>query len=208
MRLILASTSPRRREILALLGVPFEIIAPEFEERISAHSPIEDQVLAFAAGKARSVAQSNPDSIVIGSDTMIFLNGEKIGKPADPAHARRILELLSGKRHTIYTSIAIVDGGGPGVQLIETVDVDMHSFSAAEIDRYLGTGESLDKAGAYSIQGDGRKLIAAIEGDYLAAVGMPIRPIAHYLKSRGVKIERDVDQLYAEKPFPNWRSFD
>jgi septum formation protein len=139
---------------------------------------------------------------------MIFLNGEKIGKPADLAHARRILEFLSGKRHTIYTSIAIVDGGGPGVQLIETVDVDMHSFSAAEIDRYLCTGESLDKAGAYSIQGDGRKLIAAIGGDYLAAVGMPIRPIANYLKSRGVKIERDVDKLYAEKPFPNWRSFD
>jgi septum formation protein len=207
MRLILASTSPRRREILALLGVPFEIIAPDFHERVSADSSIEDQVLDFAVGKARSVASNNPGSIVIGSDTMILLNGEKIGKPIDAADAGRILGLLSGKRHTIYTSVAIVDGsGGPGARTVETVDVEMTNFTAEDIDRYLAAGESLDKAGAYSIQGEGRKLIIAMRGDYLAAVGMPLKPIADYLKSRGVKFECDVDKIY--KTFPKWRRID
>ncbi|MGH7854645.1 MAG: Maf family protein [Candidatus Binatia bacterium] len=209
MRLILASTSPRRREILALLGVPFEMIAPKFDEQVSPHSTIEEEVLDFAAGKAASVASNNRDSIVVGSDTMIFLNGKKIGKPFDEADARRILGILSGKTHTIYTSVAIIDGsGGPGLRAIETVDVDMRSFSVEEIGRYLTAGESADKAGAYSIQGEGRNLIAAIRGDYLAAVGMPLKPIADYLKNRGVKLPRDVDKIYQDKTFPNWRSFD
>jgi septum formation protein len=196
MRLILASTSPRRREIIALLGVPFEIIAPEFTELVSAHSSIDDEVLGFAVGKAQSVAGNNPGSIVIGSDTMIFLDGKKIGKPLDESDARRILGLLSGKRHTIYTSIAIVDGsGGPGLRRVETVDVDMRSFNTKDIDRYLAAGESMDKAGAYSIQGEGRTLITAMRGDYLAAVGMPLRPIANYLKSRGVNFDCDIDQV-------------
>jgi septum formation protein len=208
MRLILASTSPRRREILALLGVPFEIIAPEFAEVVSAHSSIEDEVLDFAVGKAQSVATNNRGSIVIGSDTMIFLGGEKVGKPLDEADARRILELLSGKRHAIYTSIAIIDGsGGPGLRHVETVEVDMRSFNREDIDRYLAAGESKDKAGAYSIQGEGRNLITAMRGDYLAAVGMPLRPIAKYLKSRGVKLKYDVDEIYENKAFQNWRTY-
>ena len=183
MRLILASTSPRRREILGLLGRPFEVIAPEFDERISTHLSIGEEVLQFAVGKARSVAAKHPESIVIGSDTMIQLDGEKIGKPLDAADARRILRLLSGKAHKIYTSVAIIDGiGGPGLTRIETVVLKMRELSADEIESYVATGESLDKAGAYSIQGQGRNLIAAMEGDYLAAVGMPLKPIAGYLK--------------------------
>lgn len=183
MRLILASTSPRRREILGLLGRPFEVIAPEFDERISTHLSIGEEVLQFAVGKARSVAAKHPESIVIGSDTMIQLDGEKIGKPLDAADARRILRLLSGKAHKIYTSVAIIDGiGGPGLRRIETVVLKMRELSADEIESYVATGESLDKAGAYSIQGQGRHLIAAMEGDYLAAVGMPLKPIAGYLK--------------------------
>ncbi|HEX9786927.1 MAG TPA: Maf family protein, partial [Candidatus Binatia bacterium] len=172
MRLILASTSPRRREILALLGAPFEVIAPQFVERVSVHASIEDEVLQFAAGKAQSVASRNPGSMVVGSDTMILLDGDKIGKPVDEADARRILGWLSGKTHKIYTSVAIVDGtGGPGLRTVETVLVTMREFTPGDIDRYLAEGESLDKAGAYSIQGKGRDLIAAMEGDYLAAVG-------------------------------------
>jgi len=183
MRLILASTSPRRREILGLLGRPFEVIAPEFDERISTHLSIGEEVLQFAVGKARSVAAKHPESIVIGSDTMIQLDGEKIGKPLDAADARRILRLLSGKAHKIYTSVAIIDGiGGPGLTRIETVVLKMRELSADEIESYVATGESLDKAGAYSIQGQGRNLIAAMEGDYLAAVGMPLKPVAGYLK--------------------------
>ena len=207
MRLILASTSPRRRAILALLGVPFEMVAPEFAELVSAQSSIEDEVLDFAVGKAQSVASNNPGSIIIGSDTMIFLDGKKIGKPLDDGDARRILGLLSGKRHTIYTSVAIIDEGGPGLRRVETVDVDMRSFNTEDIDRYLAGGESMDKAGAYSIQGNGRTLITAMRGDYLAAVGMPLRPIADYLKSRGVKLDCDIDKIYGTS-LQNWRSFD
>ena len=191
VRLILASTSPRRREILASLGVTFEVIAPQFDEQVSARTPIQKEVLDFAVGKARSVAVNHPGSIVIGSDTMIQLGGEKIGKPLDQADARRILGLLSGRTHEIHTAVAIIDGaGGPGLMTVETVLVTMRELSSGEISRYVETGESLDKAGAYSIQGQGRRLIAAVEGDYLAAVGLPIQAIAGYVKDR-VRIPRD-----------------
>ena len=200
MKLILASTSPRRREILGLLGLPFEVIDPDFEEMVSEHVSMKDEVLDFAAGKARSVAKKHPESIVIGSDTMISLDGEKIGKPGDIDDARRILRLLAGKIHRIFTSVVILDSvGGPGLQIVETVFVKMRAYTEEEINRYLSLNESLDKAGAYSIQGQGRKLIASIRGDYLAAVGMPLRPIADYLKSRGMSFDLDIDKLYADK---------
>jgi septum formation protein len=212
MRLILASTSPRRREILALLGLPFEVIDPEFDEIASEHLSIEDEVLDFAAAKARSVARKNPRSIVIGSDTMISLNGHKIGKPNDIDDARRILRALAGRTHRICTSVVILNGHengteGPGLQVVETVFVEMREYTEEEIDWYLSLNESVDKAGAYSIQGEGRKLIASIRGDYLAAVGMPLRPIADYLEGRGLFFDLDVDKLYSDKLFLNWHSF-
>lgn len=206
MRLFLASSSPRRRQILALLGVPFEVIAPEFEERISAHLPADQEVLEFALGKAQCVATKHPGSIVIGSDTMIELSGEKIGKPADREDARRILRALSGKTHRIFTSVALVDSGERGIMNVETVSVEMRRYTEEEIENYLTSGESDDKAGAYSIQGQGSELIKSICGDYLAAVGMPLRRIALYLKSRGLAVA-EIEKVYAEKSFMNWRRF-
>ena len=206
MRLVLASTSPRRRQILALLDVPFDVIAPEFEERISAHLPADQEVLEFALGKAQCVATKHPGSIVIGSDTMIELSGEKIGKPADREDARRILRALSGKTHRIFTSVALVDSGERGIMNVETVSVEMRRYTEEEIENYLRSGESDDKAGAYSIQGQGSDLIKSICGDYLAAVGMPLRRIALYLKSRGLAVA-DIEKIYAEKSFMNWRRF-
>ena len=207
MRLILASTSPRRREILALLGLPFDAIAPEFDEMVSAHLSIEDEVLDFAVGKARSVAVLHPEAIVIGSDTMISLDGAKIGKPLDLADAKRILRSLSGRTHLIYTSVAIIDGGGDGLRMMAKVSVDMRPYDDNVINRYLARDESMDKAGAYSIQGEGSKLIARIDGDFLAAVGMPLRPIAEYLRRRHVELPIDIDELHAQKDFLNWRQF-
>jgi len=184
------------------------VIDPEFDEIASEHLSIEDEVLDFAAAKARSVARKNPGSIVIGSDTMIHLNGHKIGKPNDIDDARRVLRALAGRTHRICTGVVILDGTeGPGLQVVETVFVEMREYTEEEIDRYLSLNESLDKAGAYSIQGEGRKLIASIRGDYLAAVGMPLRPIADYLESRGVFFDLDVDKLYADKLVLNWHSF-
>jgi septum formation protein len=208
MRVILASTSPRRREILALLGVPFEVIAPVFDECASPYRPVKDEVLDFALGKAGSVAARHPESVVIGSDTMILLHGKKIGKPDGISNAKEILRILSGKTHRIFTAVAILDGlGGPGLRAVEQVSVTMRHSSEDEIEHYLSAGESLDKAGAYSIQGKGRSLIEAVDGDYLAAVGLPLRPIAGYLRSRGMVIPLDVNRLYANKSFHNWPTF-
>jgi len=208
MRLILASTSPRRREILALLGLPFEVIAPDFDELLSPHRSVQKEVLDFALGKAQSVARNHPGSIVVGSDTMIFIDATKVGKPEGMADARRILRLLSGHSHRIFTSVAIVDGsGGPGLKMVEEVAVKMRDYSDREIEEYLACNESLDKAGAYSIQGKGRALIEAVTGDYLAAVGLPLKPIADYLKSRDVAIPLDADRIYFDKTFMNWNSF-
>ena len=208
MRLILASTSPRRREILALLGLPFEIIAPQFEEQVSPKTSIRTEVLDFAVNKARSVARQNPDAIVIGSDTMIDLDGTKMGKPCDFQDAKRMLGALSAKAHRIHTGLALIDcRGGPGFRGVEEVWVRMRDLSERQIDAYLACGESLDKAGAYSIQGRGAELIESIRGDFLAAVGMPLKPIGEYLKSQGISFPLAVEQLYAEKSFPNWSRF-
>jgi septum formation protein len=208
MRLILASTSPRRREILALLGLPFEVIPPDFAETLSSQRSIEEEVVEFAFGKAESVARRNAQTIVIGSDTMISLDEAKIGKPRDLSDARAMLCKLAGRTHYIYTSVAIIDGsGGPGLRSLEKVTVLMRDFSDTEVEAYLACGESLDKAGAYSIQGEGRQLIASIEGDYLAAVGLPLKAIADYLKDRGIAVALNVDSLYENKSFLNWQSF-
>lgn len=208
MRLVLASTSPRRREIFALLGIPFEVVEPIFEERVSAELSIRDEVLAFALGKARSVALDHPDALIIGSDTMIALDGEKFGKPSDTNDARRMLRAFSGKTHSIFTAVAIIDGaGGVGLATVEQIDVDIRYLSDLEIDRYLAFNESLDKAGAYSIQERGAELITAIRGDYLAAVGMPLKAIAEYLTSHGVRFTLNVAKFYHDKSYQNWHRF-
>jgi septum formation protein len=208
MRLILASTSPRRREILALLGLPFDVIPPDFEETLSSQRTIEKEVVEFAFGKAESVARQNPGAIVIGSDTMISLDEAKIGKPHDLSNARAMLRKLAGQTHFIYTGVAIIDGsGGPGLRALEKVTVLMRDFSDAEVEAYLACGESLDKAGGYSIQGEGRQLISSIEGDYLAAVGLPLKAIVDYLKERGIAVALNVDSLHENKAFLNWQSF-
>src|SRR3954453_10918173 len=208
MRLILASTSPRRREILSLLGLPFDVIAPVFEEVSSPHLDVREEVLQFAAGKARSVLRNNPQSIVIGGDTMISLGGKKIGKPVDLADAKQMLRALSGRIHRIFTSVAIMedfeDFAGRDLNLVAEVTVKMRDLTDAIIEEYLAYNESMDKAGAYSIQSRGSELVDFIEGDYLAAVGLPLKPVAEYFKGRGVTVPLDVDKLYRDKSYLNW----
>jgi septum formation protein len=208
MRLILASTSPRRREILSLLGVPFDVVAPDFDETPSPNIPLRDEVVEFAVGKAASVISKYQGALVIGSDTMIELHGKKIGKPADAPEAKEILRDLSGRTHLIFTSVAILDAPDrPVLKEVEEVSVKMRDYSPAEIEEYVRRRESLDKAGAYSIQGHGRALIESIEGDYLAAVGLPLMPIARFLRRRGIAVPVDVEKLYADKSYRNWASF-
>lgn len=208
MRIILASTSPRRRDILALLGVPFQVHPPDFIETNRAHLTPGAEALELAVGKARAVARAERAALVIGGDTLIALENEKIGKPESAEHAAAMLRRFSGRDHRILTALALIDGAtGRETTHLECVDVRMHSLSDADIDAYLARGESMDKAGAYSIQGDGHRLIECIHGDYLAAVGMPLRPIAQYLRNAGADVPVDVERLYGERSLWTWSRF-
>ena len=208
MQLILASTSPRRRELLALLGLPFDVCAPGFEEQPQAGLTPLQHVTLFAREKARSVSRDRPSDLVLGSDTVIEFDGAMLGKPADPADARSMLTRLSGRCHQVHTAVAICRGSSCHEALrVVTASVHMKAYDRAEVDRYLTTGESMGKAGAYSIQGAGGELIARIDGDYLGVVGLPLRAVAAMLTEAGLAVPVDVERLYREKPYPNWAQF-
>ncbi len=205
MRIVLASTSPRRRTILTLLGVAFDVRHPEFRETTREDLTPEAEALEFALGKARSVASGEVDALVVGGDTLIALGDEKIGKPRDGEDAVRILRRLSGRTHRILTGVALIDAAtGREFTHLERVDVRMRHSSDAEIADYVACGESMDKAGAYSIQGEGHRLIESLRGDYLAAVGMPLRPIVRRLQGSGTQVPEDVDVLYRERSLWTW----
>ena len=208
MQLILASTSPRRRELLALLGIAFEIIAPDFEEVPQPGWSPRQQVEHFAREKARSIAIARPTVLVLGSDTVIELDGQMLGKPADLADARAMLTRLAGRPHYVHTAVALCRQI-PRYEAvaIETATVQMKVFDEAAIERYLATQEPMGKAGAYSIQGVGSEFIEAICGDFLGIVGLPLRRVATLLAGAGVPAPVDVDALYHDKPYPNWARF-
>jgi septum formation protein len=208
MRLILASTSPRRHELLTLLGLPFEVMAPPFVEQILPHLPAERQALDFAEGKARSCTARYPDALVLGSDTLISLGPEVLGKPRNLTEAETMLKRMAGRMHTIFTAVALVSQAREWCDVwVATVQVFMKALNDADLVAYLQTEESLGKAGAYSIQGAGGELVDRIEGDYTAAVGLPLRMVADMLRLRGMSCPADVDRLYARKPYPNWARF-
>lgn len=208
MPLILASTSPRRRELLALLGIPFDVEIPSFEERLIAGRPVIEQAQAFAQGKAQSIARQKLEAMVLGSDTVIELHHDVIGKPADLTEARALLRRLAGRDHRVHTAVALVCS----VRAIDTVAlsttvVRMKPFDELAHERYLATGESLGKAGAYSIQGEGGDLIDSIDGDFPTVVGLPLRLVAQLLTQVGVRVPVDLGALYAVKPYANWARF-
>lgn len=208
MPLILASTSPRRHELLALLGIPFEERSPSFEERLVPDRPAIEQVQSFAQGKARSVARQEPEAIVLGSDTVIELDHAVLGKPADLAEARAMLRRLAGRDHQVRTAIALVcSARAIDVVALSTAVVRMKPFDERVHEHYLATGESLGKAGAYSIQGEGGDLIDSIDGDFPTVVGLPLRLVAQLLTQAGVSVPVDLDELYATKPYDNWARF-
>lgn len=208
MSLILASTSPRRRELLALLGIPFEVKGPSYEERLVAGRSAIQQVRSFALAKAQSVAKLEPESFVLGSDTVIELDDEVIGKPADLAEARAILRRLAARDHFVRTAVALVcSSRKTEVVALSTVVVRMKPFDERMHECYLATGESLGKAGAYSIQGGGVSLVDSIDGDFLTVVGLPLRLVAQLLKQSGVMVQVDLDALYVTKPYANWNRF-
>jgi septum formation protein len=208
MQLVLASTSPRRRELLALLGVPFDVVPPAFEEHPLVGLSPREQVEYLALEKARSIANRRPGDLVLGSDTVIELDGRLLGKPRDLDEARDMLIALAGRSHEVHTAVALCRRI-PAVESVEvaTALVYMHADAKGAIERYLASGESLDKAGAYSIQGAGGDLVERIEGDFTAVVGLPLAAVVRLLVSVGYHISRNVAEVYRQKPYPNWSRF-
>lgn len=180
-KLILASGSPRRREIWQQVGLEFSVIPSEKEEVITKQDP-EDVVMELALLKAEDVAgQADKDCVVVGADTVVAMDGKILGKPVDKEDAARTLRMLSGSKHQVYTGVACICNGQKHVFYEET-SVWFYPVSEEEIQCYINTGEPMDKAGSYGIQGKAAGFIRGIEGDYYNVVGFPIARFLQWLK--------------------------
>ena len=183
---ILASGSPRRRELLQQMRLNFTVLSPDVDEH-AAPMPPEALVQLLSSRKAAAAAAAHPEAVVIAADTVVCQDGLILGKPADEADARRMLERLSGKKHQVYTGFTVQQG----IRLqtcVEGTTVHVRPLSTAEIDRYIATGEPMDKAGAYGIQGLGGVFITGLEGDYYNVMGLPICRLAQVLRSFGIDV--------------------
>lgn len=188
-RIILASQSPRRRELLGQMGFQdFEIIPAVGEEEADSSLPITEYVEQLALHKAAEVAArvNDPDAIVIGADTIVVHHDEILGKPRNQAHAFQMLSNLSGSRHMVYTGIALIQGERR-ITGHEGTKVRFCALTEQEILSYIATGEPMDKAGAYGIQGRGGLLVDSIEGDFYNVVGLPICRLSRMLAGIGIK---------------------
>jgi septum formation protein len=176
-KLVLASKSPRRAEILRAVGWEFEAIAANIDETRMESEDAVGYVKRLAQTKAETVARKSSAGLMLGADTVVVIDGEILGQPRDDEDARRMLKMLSGKWHEVLTGIALVRVGNPPRVLVnhETTRVRFCEMSVDEIDWYVSTGEPKDKAGAYAIQGRGALFIKEIQGDYFNVVGLPLR---------------------------------
>ena len=201
-QIILASQSPRRKELLEQIGLEFEICPAKGEEIITKTIP-EEVVMELSKQKAEEVAAmvssfgeehkditTPSDIMVIGADTVVAYDGQILGKPKDEADAKRMLTMLSGNTHSVFTGVTLVliDKSGRAGELVfyEKTDVRVHPMTEEEIDRYIATGEPMDKAGSYAIQGKCAIYIEKIDGDYNNVVGLPITRIYQELKKIGI----------------------
>ena len=182
-KLILASGSPRRKEIMGIFGKPFEVITSEIEEPVNELDPPAVTVMALALEKALDVASRvEVGALVIGADTLVYCDGY-MGKPADETDARQMLERLQGRSHQVYTGIAVIRAG-TDEKVVDAVctTVQMKPLSSDLIQSYLDSGEPMGKAGAYAIQGKGTLLIEGIQGDYFNVVGLPAQRLGELLE--------------------------
>ena len=179
--LILASASPRRKELLSLLNVPFEVKTLEIDERAMAAFSPEELVCNIAMEKGLYVAEQNSDAIVISADTMVFVNDEPLGKPEDAEMAKEYLRKLSGRTHTVITGVAMYIDEMCSV-IYDKTEVTFYPLSKEWIDAYVASGDCFDKAGAYGIQTIGALMVEKIDGDYNNVVGLPIAKLYHEMK--------------------------
>ena len=187
MDIILASKSPRRRALLEQMGVrDFRIVTPDIDEHMDRDLPPAELVRQISLEKAQAVAaQADSNTVVIAADTVVALDGVVLGKPADKEEAFRMLSLLSGNRHQVYTGLAVLRGEQVFSQWEETA-VTFRSLTAEEIEAYIATGEPMDKAGAYGIQGYGALFIQGISGDYYNVMGLPVCRLGQILGQLGM----------------------
>ncbi|MGH9456637.1 MAG: Maf family protein [Thermoanaerobaculia bacterium] len=187
MTLILASGSPRRRELLAQLGLTFEVVTSDVPEVWAEGEPVEDYVVRLARDKAQSVAARFPGAWVIAADTVVFLDGDILEKPAGREDAIRMLGAIAGREHVVYTGTAIrrVRPEWEAATVTATL-VRMAALTRDEIEWYVDTGEPADKAGAYAVQGIGAMFIESIHGNYTNVVGLPLAPLVRMMREAGI----------------------
>src|ERR1051326_986629 len=185
-RLILASASPRRQELLREAGIAFAVHAAHINEDQRTGEPPIDYALRLAREKAQAIAQHYPQEYVLGADTMVVIDGEVLGKPVDAADAARMLRRLSGREHQVTTAVAVVSPGGNAVVRSSTTKVFFREITDAEIEQYVAGGEPMDKAGAYAIQGGASRWTNLIEGEFSNVVGLPLSLVTEMLKTNGL----------------------
>jgi len=182
--LILASSSPRRRQLLEMLQIPFTVIPAEIDERrIDGEAP-ERYVVRLAREKAASVSEQHPGALVLGADTTVVVRGELLAKPESAAEAEAMLAKLRGRTHHVMTGVALVCDGRIE-DAIDISDVTFRALPDAMIASYVATGEPMDKAGAYAVQGLGAVLIQGIRGDFFSVMGLPLRLVVELLERFG-----------------------
>jgi len=181
--LLLASTSPQRRAILTQLGIPFDVVAPDYEEHDPPEADAEQLVRDHALGKARSVAADAGDRPVLGVDTTVVLGGRIYAKPKDAGDAERMLEELGGQTHAVVSGLALITPGWEHVE-VELTRVTFRPLTPRDLASYIATGEWEGRAGGYAIQGKGATLVERIEGDYLNVVGLPSSRLVRLLAER------------------------
>ena len=182
MKLVLASTSPRRRSLLRRLGLGFRVAAPAVDETARPGEDPATHVRRLALAKARQVARRSPDAVVLGADTVVAVDGRILGKPGDAREAVRMLSLLAGRTHEVLTGVALVaaDRRRERSAVVRT-RVTMRRLEAVEIRRYVAGGEPLDKAGAYAVQGEARSFVELVEGSLTNVIGLPLERLARML---------------------------
>ena len=180
--LILASGSPRRRELLARMGYTFEICTPDVDEHVTGHA--RDIVHTLAQRKAHAAAAHYSDGVIIASATLVSLDGAPLGKPADAKEAHEMLAALSAREHEVFTGVCVLDArtGRSETRTVRT-GVTFREITPGEIDAYIATGEPMDKAGAYAIQGGAAPFVAGLDGEYENVVGFPVVEVGEMLKA-------------------------
>mgnify|MGYP004572114887 FL=1 len=179
--LILASQSPRRKELLEKCGYPFSITVADIDETIDFSLSLEDAIQTLAYKKAEKVFTDHKEDVVIGSDTIVTINSQILGKPKDKNDAFNMLKSLSGKTHQVITGLAVITKDKV-YKTVSVNDVTFYDLSDEEIYKYIETNEPMDKAGAYAIQGIASRYIKSINGDYYAIMGLPVSKLYHILK--------------------------